>query len=42
VTYGAEAKYKWANVDEKKLNPHQEITTLQTMFHKENQFVVAN
>jgi hypothetical protein len=42
VTNGAKAKYKRANVDEKNLNPHQQITTLQTMFHKANQFVAAN
>jgi hypothetical protein len=42
MTCGAQGKYKRANVDEKKLNPHQQITTLQTMFHKANQFVAAN
>jgi hypothetical protein len=30
------------NMDEKKLNPHQQITTLQTMFHKANKFAAAN
>jgi hypothetical protein len=42
MTCGAQAKYIRANMDQKKLNLHQQITTLQTMFHKANQFAPAN